>query len=69
MFIYNQSQNPSSGNRGIACIALTVIKQSETNSSLKVIFEELFQKQNFKDIISVKKLTDEGKGLVLILYF
>lgn len=60
IFIYNQSQNPSSGNRGIACIALAIIIQNE-NGSFDGNFAEMFKKLSFHDIISLKRLGENGK--------
>lgn len=61
MFIYNQSQNPSSGSKGIACIALAVVVQPDQNQKFNGNFTELFQKFDFQNIVSLTKLSDNGK--------
>lgn len=62
IFIYNQSQNPSSGSRGIACIALAVVynnNEFKTNGERKVCqkFDNLF----FQNMVSSELLIDNGK--------
>lgn len=53
IFIYNQSQNPSSGSIGIACIALAIICRVEDNVfGLDEKCERLFENKNFEEMVS-----------------
>jgi hypothetical protein len=70
IFIYNQSQNPSSGNRGIACIALGVICNSEfkpTNDTVK-LFETVFATKTFHNMVSSKIISDDGNLECFMLF-
>ncbi|KAH0819001.1 hypothetical protein GEV33_003789 [Tenebrio molitor] len=71
IFIYNQSQNPSSGNRGIACIALGVICNSEfkpTNDTVK-LFETVFATKTFHNMVSSKIISDDEELPQIYLEF
>lgn len=55
IFLYNQSQNPSSGSRGIACVALALInnKSYESDSvSDDSHFTNIFEDTHFENIFS-----------------
>lgn len=59
IFLYNQSQNPSSGSRGIACIALGIVfspdyKPSETTPCL---LEDVFKTKSFQNVVASKILS------------
>ncbi|GJQ67112.1 hypothetical protein Trydic_g21981 [Trypoxylus dichotomus] len=52
IFIYNQSQSPTSGNRGISCIALAIINNSkEAVSHLNVNFEDIYMSNPHADVV------------------
>ncbi|XP_018578793.1 KICSTOR complex protein SZT2 isoform X1 [Anoplophora glabripennis] len=59
IFIYNQGQNPSSGNRGIACIVLALVNNNEKSQTpIKPIsFEEIFQTKEFEETVTSDILT------------
>lgn len=59
IFIYNQSQNPSSGSRGICCIALALINNNKNGPS-PIDFEEIFETQNFQKTVSSVIIKLEG---------
>ncbi|RZC33025.1 SZT2-like, partial [Asbolus verrucosus] len=62
IFIYNQSQNPSSGSRGIACIALGVVYNTDfkcADITLKS-FEEVFETKSFQNMVSSKIMDSDG---------
>ncbi|XP_008200755.1 KICSTOR complex protein SZT2 isoform X3 [Tribolium castaneum] len=63
IFIYNQSQNPSCGNRGIACIALGVVYNSEIKPSdiTQEKFEEIFDSKSFQTMVSSKIIGDDAE--------
>nr|XP_023016879.1 KICSTOR complex protein SZT2-like [Leptinotarsa decemlineata] len=66
IFIYNQSQNPASGNRGIACIAVAFINNSDKNSpspSEHSLFDNIFETEEFA--ASVTSEIIEGKYALL----
>ncbi|KAJ3640250.1 hypothetical protein Zmor_003559 [Zophobas morio] len=55
IFIYNQSQNPSSGNRGIACIALGVVYASDYKPTDVIPkFEEIFDTKTLQNMVTSK---------------
>lgn len=65
IFIYNQSQNPSSGNRGIACIALHISDSRNASVNDNSAWEglTLFENINaFDDIVDCHLLESEGKN-------
>lgn len=63
IFIYNQSQNPSSGSRGIACIALTLINGLERVKHQETIsFTDIFETKEFDSIVSSQIIDDESKN-------
>lgn len=67
IFIYNQSQNPSSGSIGIACIALAVISSLDSRGvDLKEKCDGLFKNGNFETVVSANILNPEGKGFICI---
>lgn len=62
IFIYNQSQNPSSGSIGIACIALAIICRSENpTSDVDESYEHLFKSDNFSKVVSANIINSSGK--------
>ncbi|CAH1153732.1 unnamed protein product [Phaedon cochleariae] len=63
IFLYNQSQNPSSGNRGIACIALAFINYSEQVVPMPnepFLFSNIFETGQFGYTVSSEILDNEG---------
>lgn len=62
IYIYNQSQHPSSGSKGIACIALACINRND-DSDKKVVTElaEIFRHRSYQEIVACKKLNGRGK--------
>lgn len=62
IFIYNQSQNPSSGSRGIACIALAIINHSEEScDNLSKKCDEMFESKKFEEMVSSCMIDNKGK--------
>lgn len=62
IFIYNQSQNPSSGSIGIACIALAIICRSENPAAdLDDRCNVLFESKDFEKMVSAKLINAGGK--------
>lgn len=63
IFIYNQSQNPSSGSIGIACIALAIICRSEDpTSDSDERCDNLFKNRNFQNAVTAN-IIDPKNGL------
>lgn len=60
VFIYNQSQNPSSGNRGICCITMVLINTNK-NASYNISFEDIFMNKNFKQVVASEIIKPTGK--------
>lgn len=70
IFIYNQGQNPSSGNRGIACIVLALVNNSEKPLPTKTVpFEEIFQTREFEATVTSNILTPNGMIFFLFIHF
>lgn len=63
IFIYNQSQNPSSGSRGIACMALALVNNCEKSSTENkcINFERVFETRDFKSTVISDILESSGK--------
>lgn len=62
IFIYNQSQNPSSGSRGIACIALAIISHSDVNcDNLNKKCDEMFESKKYQEMVSSCMIDSKGK--------
>ncbi|KAF5294731.1 hypothetical protein FQA39_LY00215 [Lamprigera yunnana] len=62
IFIYNQSQNPSSGNRGIACIALAIISRPDDEAvKFDGDFSVLFKTKKFEELVYAKRYKDTEK--------
>lgn len=62
IFIYNQSQNPSSGSIGIACIALAIICRIEDLAAcLDEKCDRLFENKNFEKMVSANIIDASGK--------
>lgn len=59
IFVYNQSQNPSSGSRGIACIALGIVFSSDYKpiETVPCLLEDVFKTKSFQNVVSSKILT------------
>lgn len=52
IFIYNQSQSPTSGNRGISCIALAIVDNSkDAVSHLAINFEDIYENNPHMDVV------------------
>lgn len=60
VFVYNQSQNPSSGSRGICCIALALINNKK-NGITPIAFEEIFEIKNYQTTVSSVIIKPDGK--------
>ncbi|KAG5885699.1 hypothetical protein JTB14_002313 [Gonioctena quinquepunctata] len=62
IFIYNQSQNPASGNRGIACIAVAFIKKCEIGHLPiePLIFSNIFETGKFASTVTSEIISGEG---------
>ncbi|CAG9855485.1 unnamed protein product [Phyllotreta striolata] len=60
IFIYNQSQHPSSGSRGIACIALDLIDGSDRDGKESIEFSTIFKKELFDNIVTSEIIDNEG---------
>ncbi|CAH0562057.1 unnamed protein product [Brassicogethes aeneus] len=63
IFIYNQSQNPSSGNRGIACIALAVISNITVSKNIDIEdkFKDNFSKKIYEPLVTTSRLNVNDK--------
>lgn len=62
IFIYNQSQNPSSGSIGIACIALAIIcRAADPISDLEDKCNQLFENKNYENIVNSDIIEASGK--------
>lgn len=59
IFIYNQSQNPSSGNRGIACIVLNLINNVIKETQVSDTFKTDLENKKYKNIISTRVIKAE----------
>lgn len=68
VFIYNQSQNPSSGSRGICCITMALINNNKNSSSTSVTFESIFEKKNFEATVSSEIIQPEGEAKLIYIY-
>ncbi|KAJ8923504.1 hypothetical protein NQ315_010082 [Exocentrus adspersus] len=64
IFIYNQSQNPSSGSRGIACIVLALVSNNEKSrvSADPPSFEGIFHTKEFESTVTSNILTENDKS-------
>lgn len=77
IFLYNQSQNTSSGNRGIACIALAIVyNKLGTNETFQIPVSNqtdymmLFKDMTFQEIVHVHIFpNDLGKNFIFILLY
>ncbi|KAF5284426.1 hypothetical protein FQR65_LT13560 [Abscondita terminalis] len=70
IFIYNQSQSPSSGNRGIACIALAIIPRSENSQpQFSGDFAGLFQSVSHADLVYTQRYGENEKPLSTYVEF
>ncbi|VEN57127.1 unnamed protein product, partial [Callosobruchus maculatus] len=63
IFIYNQSQNPSAGSRGIACIALALVNNSHTvqGKGDPQMFARIFETGNFDSVVSSNIIPEGGE--------
>ncbi|KRT81662.1 hypothetical protein AMK59_5321, partial [Oryctes borbonicus] len=62
IFIYNQSQSPTSGSRGISCISLAIIDNSkEVVSYPNINFEEIYTSNPHADIVESNILESSAK--------
>ncbi|KAK5639276.1 hypothetical protein RI129_011768 [Pyrocoelia pectoralis] len=62
IFIYNQSQTPASGSRGIVCIALAIIPRSESPVlQNEIVFSELFDTLTFEELVRTNQYQDHEK--------
>lgn len=61
ILIYNQSQNPSSGSRGIACIALDFINDSERSREEEFEFSNIFETETFDATVTSEIINNEGE--------
>ncbi|XP_030748432.1 LOW QUALITY PROTEIN: KICSTOR complex protein SZT2-like [Sitophilus oryzae] len=61
IFIYNQSQTPAAGSRGIACIVLVLIQSSNTpqSSDVEQELENIFITKDYKQYVSSGILKDD----------
>ncbi|KAK4871539.1 hypothetical protein RN001_015663 [Aquatica leii] len=70
IFIYNQSQNPSSGSRGIVCIALAIIVRPEDNTpEFDGDFSNLFQTLSYYELVYTKRFRENDKPLSTYVEF
>lgn len=66
IFVYNQSHNPSSGSRGIACVSLAVVTNSKIVDNGEKIAEKnvmkLSKDATFENIVATHIIEEEDSG-------
>ncbi|CAH1982614.1 unnamed protein product [Acanthoscelides obtectus] len=62
IFIYNQSQNPSAGSRGIACIALALINNKQTGQKFHSNdFTKIFETGDFDSVVNSEIISNNAE--------